>query len=255
MTKNLTSITATSSSKQVEVSLAVQAGRVEQVLEMLIIERPKPRVIIVTTFEIKQYELNWWLKFLRSTKTEDVVTLVAHNWKTNYGALIACYLPKTRTVNVFEPVLLQHLVSIKVPCEHDEVTCMDLAKTGVIIGFRSGKCILFALDSGLQALVFCPDKTGKLSSVTHLLSTEDGHVICAHSQFLSTVTEDGFPNMVMLPKTSIHCYDLMTGVPTHTFEVAELSTQAISYLPEWRVIVVLSAGQHKVLTIGEREQS
>jgi hypothetical protein len=98
--------------------------------------------------------MNWWLKHVRSIKTEGVTTLTAKNWQTKYGALIACYQPQTRTIKVYEPVLLLNLVSIQVEQAEDEVTCIDVAQIGVVVGFRTGKCILYDLEDGSQKVTY-----------------------------------------------------------------------------------------------------
>lgn len=56
----------------------------------------------------------------------------------------------------------------------------------------------------------------------------------------------------MLAQTPINFYDLTSGKPTKTFKVPELTTRGIGYLPELKAVLVLSAGQHKVYTLGDR---
>lgn len=164
--------------------------------------------------------------------------MVAKNWQTKHGAIMACFLPQKRVVEIYEPVLLCILVTVPVEGE-DEVTCMVLANQGVVLGFRSGKCILLNLETGLPIAVY-ETETEKPTSVTHIVCSPT-ELIVAHSQF-STTMLDGFPKMVMLPTTPIHCYSLESGKPVRTFRVPELTTQSLCYLSEWNAIVVFSAG-------------
>ena len=80
-------------------------------------------------------------------------------------------------------------------------------------------------------------------------------MVVAHSQFLTKIGEDGFPNMMMLDKTPIYVYELHSGKLTKVFAVSELATQALSYAPEWQSILAFSSGQHKIFKLGDREGS
>jgi len=103
-------MTAVSHPQHMDITLEVN----EQIIEVFIIEKPAPRIILVTTLEVRQYELNWWVKHLRSTKHRGLATLAANNWETQHGALIACYLPQTHSIELYEPNLLLNLISIKI---------------------------------------------------------------------------------------------------------------------------------------------
>ena len=59
---------------------------------------------------------------------------------------------------------------------------MDVAKIGVVLGFRTGKCILYDLEDGIQKVTYFPgQEILSLSSVTHVTSTSDDQLIVAQS--------------------------------------------------------------------------
>ncbi len=77
-------MTAVSHPQHRDITLEVN----EQIIEVFIIEKPAPRIILVTTLEVRQYELNWWVKHLRSTKHRGLATLAAKQlgnttWRLN----------------------------------------------------------------------------------------------------------------------------------------------------------------------------
>ena len=77
LTKNLAAMTTVTHAKQVDIALSIdqETGQQEQILQVFIIDRPKKRAIVITTKEIRQYEMNLLAKLVRSANVLTVISM------------------------------------------------------------------------------------------------------------------------------------------------------------------------------------
>ena len=87
---------------------------------------PQPRLILIRTQGIEVYNLKEGVIY-RSIEVQAKIQLCTYKADHKFGALIATYVPASGCVDVYDPVLLLKLRSVKVIESGDDfVTAIDI---------------------------------------------------------------------------------------------------------------------------------
>ena len=141
----------------------------QEIIAMYPIVHPDPRLLLIRTQGIEVYKLKDGVMY-KYIEMQDKIQACSFYADHKFGSLIAAYMPASGCVDIYEPVCLIKLRSVRVIQSAEEwVTAVDVENgDGLLVGYRSGRVRFYDLKIANSTIEF--GGTEAMSGVTHMVS-------------------------------------------------------------------------------------